>query len=179
MARKRFEDYAERCGYETLVITEPIRDLPKRKFTWQKLCMQDLPWFGDGRQVICIDSDILIARDAPPFPDVPDGMVAGVLDKEPQGLNSGVLSYRATPEIAELMDLCHADPDPFWDQRALWKLLQEQGRFMPLDKRYHCMFYMRSWSLFNSLFGHNWLYHSLGSKRKLKFIETLLKMQGR
>jgi hypothetical protein len=35
-SRERFENYARRHGYETLVVDQPIRELPGKKLTWQK-----------------------------------------------------------------------------------------------------------------------------------------------
>jgi hypothetical protein len=178
-ARDRFEAYAARCGYEPIIITEPIRQIPGKKLTWQKLCLPDLPWFREGTRVICLDCDILIANDAPPFPEVPRGYVGAVLDKGDMGINSGVLVYEASPEIADIFEECHKDPDPYWDQMALNRVLNERKRFHPIDPHFHCMFYVRSWTLFKSLFGHHWLYHSLSSKKKLFWIESLLRLQRR
>lgn len=179
MARERFEHYAGRCGYDPVIITEPIREIPGKKLTWQKLCLHDLPWFQEGPKVICLDSDLLIARDAPPFPDVPDGYVGAVLDKGDIGINSGVLVYQASLQIAAIFEECHKDPDPFWDQFALNRVLRERDRFYPIDPRFHCMFYVRSWTIFRSLFRRYWLYHSLSSKRKLALIRLQLQLQGR
>jgi hypothetical protein len=39
--RARFESYAQRHGYDLRVIDQPIRDLPGKKFTWQKLLLPD------------------------------------------------------------------------------------------------------------------------------------------
>lgn len=179
LSRDRFEAYAGRCGYEPVIITKPIREIPGKKLTWQKLCLQDLAWFQESPNIICLDSDIIIARDAPPFPEIPSGYVGGVLDKGGIGLNSGVLVYRAGPEIAEIFEECHLDPDPFWDQTALNRVLQQRKRFHPIDRRYHCMFYLRSWTFPRSLFVKHWLYHSLSSKRKLSLIQLLLSARRR
>jgi len=178
-SRERFESYARRCGYDPVIITEPIRHIEGKKLTWQKLCLHDLPWFSEGWDVICLDSDMLIANDAKPFPSVPDGYIGAVLDKGDFGVNSGVLVYRASPLIGEIFEECHKDPDPYWDQIALHHVLQKRNRLHLIDGRYHCMFYLRSWSLLRSLFVRHWLYHSLSSKRKLSLIESILRLQGR
>jgi hypothetical protein len=178
-ARARFEAYAERCGYEPMILTDLIREIPGKKLTWQKLCLHDLPWFSEGGKIICLDSDILIAKDAPPFPDVPDGMIGAVEDKGNIGINSGVLVYRASPAIAEIFEACHEDPDPYWDQFALNRELRKRDRFYAMDPRFHCMFYVRSTTLFRSIFRRHWLYHSLSSKRKLALIRAFLAIQGR
>lgn len=178
-ARERFEAYAERCGYEPVIITEPIRDIPGKKLTWQKLCLHDLPWFKKGTRIICLDCDILIAKDAPPFPDVPSGYVGAVLDKGDIGINSGVLVYEASQEIADIFEEAHKDPDPYWDQIALNRVVHERNRFHPIDPHFHCMFYIRSWTVFRSVLGHHWLYHALSSKKKLGVIEKLLQLQRR
>ena len=178
-ARERFMNYAERCHYEPVIITQPIREIPGKKLTWQKLCLHDLPWFSEQPQVICLDSDMLITKDAPPFPIVPDGYIGAVLDKGTIGINSGVLTYRATPEIASIFDECLTDPDPYWDQFALTRVLTARKKFHPIDPHFHCMFYVRSWTLFRSLTRRYWIYHSLSSKRKLSLIQVLLKLTGR
>ena len=89
-SRSRFESYARRHGYETLVRDRPIRELPGKKLTWQKCCLHDLEWVRSMDMVAFLDSDILIAKDAPALPLVEPGKVGGVMDKPPAGLNSGV-----------------------------------------------------------------------------------------
>lgn len=178
-ARARFEAYAERCGYEAVIITQPIRELPGKKYTWQKLCLHELPWFKEGVNVICLDSDILIANDAPAFPEVPDGFIGAAIDKGDIGINSGVLAYKASPQIAEIFEECLKDPDPFWDQFALNRVLRERNLFHQIDPHFHCMFYLRDRNILNAIFQRHWIYHSLSSKKKLKLIQWLLKLQRR
>lgn len=178
-ARDRFEGYASRHGYDLRVITEPVRDIPGKKLTWQKLCLGDVPWFSDYDRIACLDSDILIARDAPALPEVLPGLVGCALDKGPFQINSGVLIYRPGPDIVALFEDALKDDDPFWDQKALTRVLQERGRYHLIDRRFHCMFYVRSWSVFRSVFQRHWFYHALHGKRKLELIERLLKLQGR
>ncbi|MEI8313534.1 MAG: hypothetical protein WCH98_22525 [Verrucomicrobiota bacterium] len=80
-SRSRFEYYARRHGYETLVVDKPIRELPGKKLTWQKCCLHDLEWVRSMDMVAFLDSDILIAKDAPALPLVEPGKVGGVMDK--------------------------------------------------------------------------------------------------
>jgi len=173
-AAKRFRAYAERCGYDAKIISEKIRDMPDKKLTWQKMCLADLPWLQEYEQVIILDSDILIARDAPPFPVAPAGKILAALDKGAFQVNSGVMAYRPGTEITAIMNETLKDTEPYWDQRALTKVLQGTGRLQPLDPRFHCMFYVRSWWIFPALFRRNWFYHALCSKKKLALIEWLL-----
>jgi hypothetical protein len=177
--RDRFFAYAKRHGYVPEIISAPIRELPGKALTWQKLCLPSLPWFNRGDRVVCIDSDVLITADAPAFPAVPDGTVGGVLDKGPYQLNSGVMTYRASSEIADIFAEALTDTDPYWDQKALTNVLRGREKFVPVDERFHCMFYLRSLTLARSLLRRHWFYHALSSKRKLVLIERLLAAQGR
>src|SRR5262245_3333639 len=102
-AAARFRAYADRCGYDAKIITKPIRDLPGKKFTWQKMLLFELPWFRDYDQIIALDSDILIAHDAPPFPEVPAGKIVAALDKGPFEVNSGVMVFRPGPEVEAVL----------------------------------------------------------------------------
>lgn len=178
-ARARFDDYARRHGYDLRVITDVVRDIPGKKLTWQKLCLGDQPWFRDYDRIACLDSDILIARDAPALPEVPPGRVGCVLDKGPFQINSGVLIYRPGAEIVALFEEALEDPDPFWDQKALTEVLKARDRYHLIDPRFHRMVYVRCWSFFGSVFGRHWIYHALHGKRKLDLIERLLELQGR
>lgn len=178
-SRVRFEAYAARHGYEPLVITQPIRELAGKKFTWQKCCLHDLEWVRSKEQVIFVDSDTIISRDAPEFPDIPAGKVGGVMDKPPAGLNSGVLVFRPGPAVAGYFEEALKDPDPFWDQVAIERVLRANGALELIDPRYHCMFYVRSWRIFPALFRRNWIYHALHGKSKLSLIRRLLAVQGR
>jgi hypothetical protein len=178
-SRARFEAYARRHGYETLVVDKPIRDLPGKKFTWQKCLLNDLEWIRSKDLVAFLDSDTLISNDAPALPDVAPGKVGGVMDKPPAGLNSGVLVFRPGPEVAAMFEESLLDPDPFWDQVAIERVLRKNNALQLIDRRFHCMFYVRSWTVFRAVFGRNWIYHSLHGKSKLKIISRLLALQGR
>ena len=178
-SRERFEQYAKRHGYDPLVITQPIRDLPGKKFTWQKCCLNDLEWVRDKEQVIFLDSDTVIARDAPAFPVIAPGKVGGVMDKPPAGLNSGVLVFQPGPAVAGFFEEALRDPDPFWDQVAIERVLRAHSALELIDPRYHCMFYVRSWRILPALFQRHWIYHALHGKSKLALIRWLLASQGR
>jgi len=178
-SRERFESYARRHGYETLVVDRPIRELPGKKLTWQKCCLHDLEWVRSLDRVAFLDSDILIAKDAPPLPAVEPGKVGGVMDKPPAGLNSGVLIFRPGKEVAAMFEEALLDPDPFWDQVAIDRVLKKNNALQLIDPRFHCMFYVRSWRVFRAVFGRNWIYHSLHGKSKLALISRLLALQGR
>lgn len=178
-SRARFEDYARRHGYELFVLDREVRPLPGKKLTWQKCCLQDVEGLRDFERVAFFDSDILIARDAPPLPEVPPGMIGGVLDKPPAGLNSGVLIFRPGPEVTAMFEEALQDPDPFWDQVALDRVLRRNDALHLIDPRFHCMFYVRSWRIFSAVFRRNWVYHSLHGKSKLMLIDRLLAIQRR
>lgn len=178
-SRRRFEDYAARHGYEMLVVDRPVRELPGKKLTWQKCCLHDLEWIRSKDMVAFLDSDILIAKDAPALPLVEPGKVGGVMDKPPAGLNSGVLVFRPGAEVAAMFEEALLDPDPFWDQVALDRVLRKNNALQLIDSRFHCMFYVRSRRIFGALFRRNWIYHSLHGKSKLAIISRLLAIQGR
>ncbi len=178
--RARFEAYAARCGYELRVIDRPIRNLPGKQFTWQKLCLHDMPWFADYEQMAFIDSDIFITRDAPPLPDIVPGRVALVPDKgQPFQYNSGVLLFKPGPDIADVFEESLKDPDYKWDQKSLTRVLQARGMDAPLDRRFNRLVYLRDCSLAGTLLGRHWFYHALCGKSKLTLVSALLKMQGR
>ena len=178
-SRKRFENYASRHGYETLVVDQPIRELPGKKLTWQKCCLHDLEWVRSMDMVAFLDSDILIANDAPALPLAGAGKIGGVMDKPPAGLNSGVLVFRPGKEVAAMFEEALRDPDPFWDQVAIDRVLKKNNALQLLDPRFHCMFYVRSWRIFGAVLRRNWIYHSLHGKSKLTLISRLLAIQGR
>lgn len=178
-SRERFENYARRHGYETLVVDRPIRELPGKKLTWQKCCLHDLEWVRSMDMVAFLDSDILIANDAPALPVVEPGKVGGVMDKPPAGLNSGVLVFRPGKEVAAMFEEALLDPDPFWDQVAIDRVLKKKHALQLIDPRFHCMFYVRSWRIFGAVFCRNWIYHSLHGKSKLAIISRLLTIQRR
>ena len=178
-SRKRFEDYAKRHGYDPIILTEPVRDLPGRKFTWQKLCLPDLPWWRDYDQVAFVDADIIISRDAPALPVIPEGKIAGVPDKLPYQINSGVLVYHPDDSIKSLFDEALLDTDPFWDQRALSRVMLYRRMEKLLDRRFNRQFYFNCWSLWGSLFWRQWFYHACHGKIKLPFISNWLRFTFR
>jgi len=173
-SRRRFENYAARHGYEPIVLTEPVRDLEGKKFTWQKLCLPDLPWWRDYDQVAFLDADILIARDAPALPVMPPGKVGVVPDKLPFQVNSGVLVYHPDDAIKSLFDEALLDGDPFWDQRALSRVMFYRRMEKLIDPRFNRQFYFACWSVFSSLFRRQWFYHACHGKIKLPFISAWL-----
>lgn len=173
-SRRRFENYAARHGYEPIVLTEPVRDLEGKKFTWQKLCLPDLPWWRDYDQVAFLDADILIARDAPALPVMPPGKVGVVPDKLPFQVNSGVLVYHPDDAIKSLFDEALLDGDPFWDQRALSRVMFYRRMEKLIDPRFNRQFYFACWSIFSSLFRRQWFYHACHGKIKLPFISAWL-----
>jgi hypothetical protein len=177
--RERFEAYAKRHGYDLHVIDAPIRALAGKKPTWQKLCLMDLPWFSDYDQIAFVDADILIARDAPALPVIAKGKVAGVADKLPYQMNSGVLVYSPGPEIAAVFEAALLDTDPFWDQKALTRELLYRRMEEPLDARFNRQFYFKCWTLPGSLFRRHWFYHACHGKTKLPFLSAWLTLQGR
>ena len=177
--RARFEHYAARHGYDLKVITQPVRNLPGKKMTWQKLCLMDMPWFRDYEQLAFVDADILIAKDAPPLPVIPPGKVGGVHDKLPYQMNSGVLVYHPGPEIAAVFEESLLDTDPFWDQKALTRSLLYRRMEEPIDPRFNRQFYFKCWTLPGSLFHRQWFYHACHGKSKLPFLHAWLKLQMR
>jgi hypothetical protein len=172
--RRRFEAYCGRHGYDLMVIKEPIRDLPGKKYTWQKQCIMDLPWFYEYDQIAVLDSDILISRDAPPLPVTPAGKIAAVPDKLPLQLNSGVLVFRPGPEVAEVFEASLEDDDPFWDQKALTRELVCRKMVHFLDRRFNRQFYFYCWSLPGSLLRRHWFYHACHGKSKISLIRLWL-----
>lgn len=173
-SRKRFEGYARRHGYDPIVLTEPVRDLEGKKFTWQKLCLPDLPWWREYEQVAFLDADIIIARDAPALPVMPPGKIGVVPDKLPFQVNSGVLVYKPDDAIKSLFDEALLDGDPFWDQRALSRVMFYRKMEKVIDRRFNRQFYFACWSIFSSLFRRQWFYHACHGKIKLPFISAWL-----
>ncbi len=178
-SRRRAEEYCRRHGYDLRVLTEPVRELPGKKLTWQKLCLPDLPWWWRYRQIAFLDADILIARDAPPLPSIAPGKIGGVPDKLPYQMNSGVLVYRPDATIAACFAEALKDEDPFWDQKALTRVMLAGYRENPIDPRFNRQFYFKCWSLFGSLFRRQWFYHACHGKMKLPFIAWWLRFTGR
>lgn len=178
-ARKRFEAYCTRHGYDLKVIDTVIRDLPGKKFTWQKQCLMDLPWFADYDQIAYLDADILIARDAPPLPVIPPGKLAAVPDKLPLQLNSGVLIFQPGPEVVAAFEASLLDEDPFWDQKALTRELVCRNMVHLLDRKFNRQFYIACWSLPGSLLRRHWFYHACHGKSKLRLIGLWLALTRR
>lgn len=176
MSRARLEAYCARHGYDLKLITDPIRELPGKKFTWQKLLLPECPWWRDYDQMCFLDSDILIAKDAPALPVIPPGKLGGVPDKLPYQMNSGVLIYHPDDTIASLFEEALQDDDPFWDQKALTRVMLHRRMEEPIDPRFNRQFYFKCWTLFSSLFRRQWFYHACHGKTKLPFISTWLKL---
>lgn len=182
-ARARFEAYAARHGYAARIIDRPLLALPGKKFTWQKLCLPAWPEYGAFDRLAVLDSDILIARDAPPLPEVPEGKVALVADKPapnlPRQYNSGVLLYRPGAAVTAFFAEARLDPEPYWDQWALTRVLLAHGADQALDRRFNRLVYLRCRSLPGTLLRRHWFYHALGGKSKLALAERLLQWQRR
>lgn len=178
-SRRRFEDYARRHGYDPIVLHDPVRDLPGRKFTWQKLCLPDLDWWWEYDQVAFLDADIIIAKDAPALPVMPVGKVGVVPDKLPFQINSGVLVYHPDESIKSLFDESFLDTDPFWDQRALSRVMFYRRMEKLIDRRFNRQFYFACWSVVGSLFRRQWFYHACHGKIKLPFISAWLRLTFR
>jgi hypothetical protein len=175
-SRARFLDYAQRHGYEPILLTEVIRDLPGKKFTWQKVLLPELPWWEEYEQVAFLDADILIARDAPALPVVPEGKLAAVPDKLPFQINSGVLVYAPGEKLRALFAEALEDTDPFWDQRALTRIMLYRRMEQLLDRRFNRQFYFKCPSLPGSLFQRQWFYHACHGKSKLPFLSAWLRL---
>lgn len=177
--RKRFEAYCSRHGYDLKVVDAVIRDLPGKKFTWQKQCLMDLPWFADYDQVAYLDADILIARDAPALPVIPPGKIGAAPDKLPLQLNSGVLVFQPGPEVVAAFEASLLDSDPFWDQKALTRELVCREMVHFLDRKFNRQFYISCWSLPGSLLRRHWFYHACHGKTKLPLIRLWLALTWR
>lgn len=175
-SRSRFEAYAHRHGYEAIVLTDVVRDLPGKKFTWQKLCLPDLDWWWTFDQVAFLDADLIIAKDAPPLPIMAVGKIGGVPDKLPYQINSGVLIYHPDQAIKALFDEALTDNDPFWDQRALSRVMLYRQMEKLIDSRFNRQFYFKCWSIISSLFRRQWFYHACHGKIKLPLIHWWLRL---
>lgn len=177
--RARLERYCERHGYDLKILTSVIRALPGKKFTWQKTLLPELPWWPGYDQICVLDSDILVATDAPALPVIAAGRIGCVPDKLPDQINSGVLVYAPGQAVADLFAKALEDPEPYWDQRALSRVMRERGMEFALDPRFNRQFYLRCRSLPASLFGRHWFYHALSGKSKMRLIHHWLKLFGR
>ena len=178
-SRERLVRYCKRHGYDLRILTTAIRDLPGKKLTWQKTLLPELPWWKDYEQVCVLDSDILIAQDAPALPVIPPGKIGCVPDKLPNQINSGVLIYQPDDAIAACFEEALKDQDPFWDQRALSQVMTPKNMAWLIDTRFNRLFFFMCWTFPRSLFQRHWFYHACSSKTKLHLIHFWLKLTGR
>jgi len=178
-SRVRLERYCDRHGYDLKILTTVIRELPGKKLTWQKILLLELPWWKDYEQICVLDSDIIVATNAPALPVIPHGKIGCVPDKLPNQINSGVLIYHPDETIAACMKEALKDTDPFWDQRALSQAMEPNKMALTIDSRFNRLFFFKCWSLPGSLFRPQWFYHACASKRKLSFIHLWLKLTFR
>jgi len=68
LSRRSWEDYAERHGYDLIVITTHLDDSEfgrARPIPWQKLLILDQPWSAAYERIVWLDADIVISRTAP------------------------------------------------------------------------------------------------------------------
>ncbi len=179
MSRARLERYCARHGYDLKIITEPVRDLPGKKFTWQKLLLPECDWWRGYEQVCFLDADILIAKDAPALPVIPPGKIGGVPDKLPYQMNSGLLVYHPDDRIASCFAEALEDQDPFWDQKALTRVMLHRRMEQPIDPRFNRQFYFKCRTFWSSLFRRQWFYHACHGKIKLPFIAFWLRLTFR
>ncbi len=177
--RARLERYCDRHGYDVRVLTDAICDLPGKKLTWQKILLPQLPWWSHYDQICMMDSDILVSNDAPSLPVVPPGRIGCVPDKLPGQINSGVLVYAPGEAVADCFAETLKDPEPFWDQRALSRVMRERNMETTLDERFNRQVFLRCRSLPSTLFRRHWFYHALSDKSKIVLIHRWLKMAGR
>ena len=75
--------YAERCGYDLLVLTEPLDSSPRaaaRSPAWQKCLVLSQEFSARYQQIIALDCDIVINDAAPPITEQsPEQRVGGVI----------------------------------------------------------------------------------------------------
>jgi hypothetical protein len=177
--RSRLERYCARHGYDLKVLSSVIRNLPGKKLTWQKILLPELPWWQDYDQVCVMDSDVLVANDAPALPVIPAGQIGCVPDKLPDQINSGVLVYAPGRAVAECFAEALKDTDPLWDQRALSRVMRERGMETMIDPRFNRQVFLRCRSLPATLFKRHWLYHACADKSKARAIHYWLRLCGR
>ncbi len=177
--RARLESYCTRHEYDLKILTSVLRDLPGKKLTWQKTLIPEMPWWREYDQICIMDSDILVANDAPALPVVPAGRIASVPDKLPNQINSGVLIYAPGDVVAECFAEALNDPEPYWDQRVLSRIIRQRRMGVVLDTRFNRQFFIRCTSLPYSLFGRHWFYHALSNKRKMGILHHWLRLVGR
>ena len=178
-SRERLERYCACHGYDLKILTTVIRELPGKKLTWQKILLPELPWWKDYEQVCVLDSDILVAYDAPALPVIPHGKIGCVQDKLPNQINSGVLVYHPDETIATVMKEALKDNEPYWDQRALSQAMAPQSMALTIDSRFNRLFFFKCWSFPASLLRRHWFYHACSSKAKLRLIHFWLKLTAR
>lgn len=177
--RSRLERYCARHGYDLKILTSAIRDLPEKKLTWQKILIPELSWWQDYDQICVMDADIVVSSDAPVLPIIPADLIGCVPDKLPEQINSGVLIYAPGQAVADCFAETLKDPEPYWDQRALSKVMRARKMERWIDPRFNRLFFFRCRSLPASLLGRHWFYHAISDKRKLSMIHYGLKCVGR
>lgn len=175
----RLERYSARCGYDLKILSSEVRKLPGKSLTWQKVLLPELSWWQEYSQICVMDSDILIANDAPPLPVIPSGQIGCVLDKLPDQINSGVLVYAPGRAVSDCFAEALKDPEPYWDQRVLSKIMRERGMEMLIDPRFNRQFFLRCRSLPATLFKRHWFYHACAGKSKTRAIHYWLRLCGR
>jgi hypothetical protein len=79
-----WRQYAARCGYDLVLLTEPLDRSPAaagRSPAWQKCLVLGQPFAANYRQLVLLDSDIVInVAAAPPIADyVPETSLGGVI----------------------------------------------------------------------------------------------------
>ncbi|GEM_PF-1944303 len=177
-AEARFRAYCERHGYDLKLITEPVRELPDKSLIWQKFLIRELAWWREYDQVAYVDSDVIIAKDAPALPVIPEGKLAGVVDKLPYQMNGGLMIYQPSDAIYDLFEEVLADEDEqkliTWDQAALTRVTQYRKMHMEIDRRFNRLVFFRCWTIFGTLFRKNWFYHCAHGKKKIPLISRWL-----
>ncbi len=177
--RKRAEAYCRRHGYDLIVVDQPIRELEGKKYTWQKLLLPESVYWSEYDVLCYFDADILIAKDAPQLPEIARGKIGGVPDQLPYQMNGGVMVFQTCPEVADAFGEALQNDDPFWEQKALTRVMLHRWMDDPMDGRFNRQFYFRSWSLWGSLLRRQWFYHACHGKRKMPFLSLWLKLTFR
>jgi len=179
-ARQRMQSYCDHHGYDLRLITEPIRELNGKSLIWQKFLIRELPWWRRYDQVAYLDSDILIARDAPPLPVIPHGRIGGVVDKLPYQMNGGVMIYHPDQQIYDLFEEVLADQCEqkliTWDQASLTRVVQYRKMHCEIDRRFNRVVFLRCWSIFGTLLRKQWFYHCAHGKEKIPLVSLWLRM---
>jgi hypothetical protein len=110
---------------------------------------------------------------------IPEGKLGGVPDKLPYQMNSGVLMYQPSDAVADCFRESLEDEDPFWDQKALTRVMLHRWMEEPIDGRWNRQFYFKCWSVFGSLFRRQWFYHACHGKSKLPLLSAWLRLTFR